>query len=575
MNARQTKIVLGITAAVILCWLTAPFWGSGDRTAMPVSQTPLLFNAEQAFQVTQEFVTQNPRRVLGSIEARQATGNLRDHLKDLGYSLDPPSYFNATIAGRRQVGSNVVAFRAGTLPEMLVVIAHYDTARTTVQGAMDDGSGIGVMLELARVFAGSPLRHSLLIVATDGEEWGMLGAADIAQNYPERRRFTAVLSLDWVSIGDLAELRLDADGQMSGYAPAWLRRIAVGAAEAQGLPVVAPSGFRESLQRAIALSLTDQGPFLHAGIPAVNLGSGSVDEARVREVYHSPNDTIENLKPASIGKYGQAAERILRSIDELVPVAPGMNNAFNWSDDTFVSGWAMTLLQYLAFLPFLAMLVFGWSQARLSLTTGKILREAIFFLAWLLPLGLIYSLILFCRLMRLLPHNSSYPGPLKDPLLTHPAWGVLWGILAGAVVVWIGLHFLAKYLTRGQSPSFGSSKTVLMTVLLIVVVLALQYNLYWATSFLVFPALIWGALGQGRSPGARAAGVLAILAGGFGLYAAAILSGRSLGVGLDMIWYAVLGLSNGMLQWQGFFLAAAAFVVGLRLLSLQFLRHPD
>ncbi len=569
MNSRQTKIVLGITIGVALLWLGAPIWGGASHAALPVSRTKLLFDADQAFQTTREFVTRNPKRILGSIEARQATGYLRDHLKRLGYQVNPPSYFDAMIAGRRQVGSNVVAVMTGALPEIIAVVAHYDTARTTLQGAMDDGAGVGVLLELARVFASSSLHHSIMIVASDGEEWGMLGAADIAQNSPERGRIAAVLSLDWVAIGDLAELRLGTDGQRSGYTPAWLRRLALQAAEAQGLPVAAPAGFEEDIQRAIALSRTDQGPFLSAGIPAINLDSGSVDEARVREVYHSQNDTIANLKLVSIENYGQAAERILRSIDELPAIPPGLNDAFCWRKDAFISEWAMALLHYLAFLPFLAMLLFGWLRHRQSLSTAAILREATFFLAWIAPFGLTYSLILFCRLMRLLPHNSLYPGPLKDPMLESPAWGALAGIFAASVAVGIGLHFLARYLTHGLPRSFDASKTMLMTGLLAVIVLALQYNPYWAVTFLTLPALIWGAVGRGRSVGARVAGALAILAAGTVLYAVAILFARELGAGWNILWYAVLGLSNGMLQWQGLFLTASAIVLGLRFLSLQ------
>jgi len=574
MSPKQTKIVWSIVAFVAIGWLSAPIWGGSGKTDLTASRTQLLFSEEQAFQTTREFVTRHPKRVLGSIEARQATGYIRDFLKREGYRVNPPSYFNAIMAGRRQPGSNVVAFKAGALPEILAAVAHYDTTRTTVQGAMDDGSGIGVLLELARIFAASPLRHSLLIIASDGEEWGMLGAADFAQNYPEKRLIAAVLSLDFVSVGDLAELRLDPDGQGGGYTPGWLRRIAFKAAETQGLPVVTPSGFQEAIQRAIDLSLSDQGPFLHAGIPAINLGSESVNEARAREVYHSQNDTIENMKPASVGKYGRAAECILRSVDELAAPQPGVDSDFRWRNETYVSGWAMTLLQCLAFLPFAVMLGFVWQQYCQSLNAGRFLRETTFFLAWFVPFGLVYSLILFCRLMRLLPQNSLYPGPLKDPMLT-PAWGVLVGILVSAVAVGIGLHFLARYLTRGLPRSFGASRTILMTFLLVVVLIAMQYNAYWASTFLTFPALIWGAVGRGRSVGARIIGALAIPAAGFVLYAAAFLSERGLGVGVDFLWYAVLGLGNGMLLWQGYFLAASAIVLGLRFLSLQLFSPPE
>jgi hypothetical protein len=574
MSPKQTKIVWSIAAFVVICWLSAPIWGGIGKADLAASSAQLLFGEQEAYQTTREFVTRNPKRVLGSIEARQATGYIRDFLKREGYQLNPPAYFNATIAGRRQPGSNVIAFKAGALSEILAVVAHYDTARTTIQGAMDDGSGIGVLLELARIFAASPLRHSLLIIASDGEEWGMLGAADFAQNHPQKQAITAVLSLDFVSAGDLANLRLDPDGQGGGYAPGWLRRIAFRSVETQGLPVVTPSGFQEAIQRAIALSLSDQGPFLQAGIPAINLGSESVDARRAREAYHSQNDTIENIKPASLGRYGRAAECILRSVDELAGMQHGMDGAFRWKNETYVSGWAMTLLQCLAFLPFAAMLGFVWQQHRRSLNPGKFLQETTYLIAWFVPFGLVYSLILFCRLMRFLPQNSLYPGPLKDPMLT-PAWGVLTGILASAAAVGIGLHFLARYLTRGLPRSYGASKTFLMVFLLLVVLLALRYDAYWASTFLTFPALIWGAIGRGRSIGARIMGALAIPAAGFALYATAFLSGRGLGMGVDVLWYAVLGLGNGMLHWQGYFLAVAATVLGLRFLALQLFSSPD
>ena len=420
MNANQIKIVLGITLTVVVCWLTAPFWGGAKTREVLISQTPLQFDPDQAQETTREFVLGNPRRVLGSLESRQATGYLQDHLQSLGYQVGF-SHFDAVIAGRREVGRNVLAFRQGSLPGILAIVAHYDTARTTVQGATDNGAGVGVLLQLARVFAGLPLRHSLLVVASDGEEWGMLGAADIANNYAARQHIQAVLSLDGIAVGDLAVLTLDTQGQKSGYTPSWLRRIALHAAEVQGLPVMMPSGFREDIERAIPLSRTDQGPFLHAGIPAINLGSSSTDEARMRQVYHSEEDTIDNLKTSSIAKYGLVAERIIRSLDELPASDFVMDDAFRWGRTTYVVGWAVNFLQYLTFLPFLAMLGIGWVQLRPAPGPERALRDISMFLTGLVPFALFYSLILFCRMMRLLPQNSYYPKPLQDPILTQPS----------------------------------------------------------------------------------------------------------------------------------------------------------
>jgi len=569
MSSKQIRSVFVITLVVVVCWLTVPLWGGGEDTAPSVPQAPPAFDAEQAFRSTEEFVTQNPMRLLGSLEARQATGYLQGVLQHLGYAVSF-SHFDALVAGRRQAGRNIVAFRAGSSPGIIAVAAHYDTARTTVQGVADNGAAVGVLLELARVFSISPPQHSLLILASDGGEWSLSGAADIAANYPGSRNFMAVLTLDGVSVGELAGLRLDTEGQISGYTPPWLRGLAFRAAGAQGVPVLTPSGFREYFQHALALARTEQGPFLKAGIPAINLGSESADPTHAKRIYHSSQDTIANLKAESLRKYGTAAERILRAMDGLGAVPAGSMKSFAWKDDAFVSGWAATVLHVLAFLPFFAMVAFGWARCRRSLHAGTVLRESIFFLAWLVPFFLMFSLILLFRLLRFLPLSGLYPAPLKDSVLESPAWGLMTGVLAGALVIGVGLHFLARYLTRGQPRTFDASRTLLMTFLLIVVVLALLYNTYWAVTFLAFPALLWGAIGRGRSVGGRIAGALMILAAGFTFYIMAVFAASSLDAGWRLLWYATLALSSGMLQWQGYFLAASATVLGLRFLSLQF-----
>jgi hypothetical protein len=577
MSSKQIKIVFLVVVGVILCsGGPLPPWGGrvGSRNDLQVFVAALQFNADEAYRTTKEFVTRNPRRVLGSLEAWQAAADILGTFKRLRYEVRE-SDFDAVIAGRRQTGRNILAFKAGASPEILAVIAHYDTARTTFQGAMDDGAGVGVLLELARVFAQSPPRRSLLFIASDGEEWGQLGAADIATHYPERQRIAAVLSLDGVSIGDLSGLRLDEDGQLGGFTPLWLRLIAWRAAVCQGLPVVYPFDWQELIQRAFALSLADQGPFLNAGIPAINLGSESVDATRARAILNSQDDTIDNLKTASIGTYGRAAERILRSIDGLSSTPFTMDEAFAWSEYSFVRGWAMRVQQYLVFLPLLMMFVFGCWNCRRFLSIEKLLMETLFFVTWLAPFMLGYSLIQICRIMRWLPRTSLYPAPFKDPILASPAWGVLAAVVAISALFGIGLHLLVRYMTRSHECTFAFSQVASVTILLIVVAISLQYSPYWAVTFLVFPALVWPALGRGRNAAARFGWALAIAAAGMTFVVAACLSQHGLSAGGSVLWYAALGLSSGMLRWQGFLLASSAVVLGMRFIALQFSDLPD
>jgi hypothetical protein len=570
MNANHRKIVWGFSAWAALCFLTVPFWGRLNTQKIPVSQTPPQFSAERALNLTREFITQNPKRDFGSMESRQAAGFIRDELKRIGYRISPPSYFNAIIAGKKQEGSNIIGFREGTLPGILVILAHYDTARTTVQGAMDDGGGIGVMLELAGVFANSSLRHGLLIVASDGEEWGALGAADLAGSYPDRARISAVLSLDGVAIGDLSRLVLDAGGFGRGYAPAWLRRITETAALPSGLSVASASGLMEHMQRALAVSGTDQGPLLGAGIAAINLSSRSVDKGRENEIYHTDQDIIGNLKASSIAAYGLTAERILRSLDENPP-SGSMDDGFRCYGDNFIAPWAIRILHVSLFLPFLAAIVCAWTLPTANLRTAG--REILVFLAWLAPFLLVYSLLLFFRLMRLLPRGSASPGPFRDPILASPSWGML-SILAGTALLFgIAFHFWARYLTRSIPANSSGSKQLLLTGLALVVAWMLIQNSYAATAFLFIPACVWLAIGKYRKPAARLAAAAGIVSAGAVMILAIPGFERGQNTIPGVLWYAVLALGNGMLTWSGFLLIAVVATLGLRLMALQFSRN--
>ena len=86
--------------------------------------------------------------------------------------------------------TNVVAtLRGTTSPDRVyVVTGHYDSRNTDVfdptgdaPGADDDGSGVAVVLELARVFARRPTEATIVLAAVAGEEQGLFGSTFLAQ----------------------------------------------------------------------------------------------------------------------------------------------------------------------------------------------------------------------------------------------------------------------------------------------------------------------------------------------------------------------------------------------------------
>jgi hypothetical protein len=78
----------------------------------------------------------------------------------------------------------------------VLLVAHYDTVVGS-PGASDDAAGVAAALEVVRaVRAGPALEADLLILFTDLEEGGMVGAHAFVRDHPAARDVTAFINLD-------------------------------------------------------------------------------------------------------------------------------------------------------------------------------------------------------------------------------------------------------------------------------------------------------------------------------------------------------------------------------------------
>jgi hypothetical protein len=92
-------------------------------------------------------------------------------------------------------GANVIAKLKGTNPaddRIFIISGHLDSRNKDVMdaiggapGANDDGSGVAVVIELARVMAGMEFSATILFVAFTGEEQGLKGATYLADKAKE------------------------------------------------------------------------------------------------------------------------------------------------------------------------------------------------------------------------------------------------------------------------------------------------------------------------------------------------------------------------------------------------------
>ena len=96
---------------------------------------------------------------------------------------------------------NLDSTAGSNLPPILIG-AHYDAIPGT-PGADDNATGVAVLLELAAVFAKSPLKYSLQLVAFDLEEYGLLGSTAYARHLKQKgQKLRLMLSLEMLGYCD-------------------------------------------------------------------------------------------------------------------------------------------------------------------------------------------------------------------------------------------------------------------------------------------------------------------------------------------------------------------------------------
>ena len=564
------RILLLAAAGLFMVILNLPFIMSFRYVQVIVDDTSPRFSSARAFNTTRDFVTQFPMRRFGSLEARQSTGYLSDKLSAMGYEVEYINY-DGRIGGGQQAGRNVLAYKQGEMDEIIAVTAHFDTARPTVQGAAKNGAAVGVLLELAELFSEEKTRQSLLFAFTDGGEWGSTGARDLALNYEKNDRIAAVLTLDYVAPGDLAGFRLDTIGQLRGVAPFGLRKLAEDAAGGQTPHVPVKSGGvdAELLEKAFMVSRSEQGPFLKAGIPAINLGSFSTDRIREKAILHSSEDTIDNLKIETIDKYGRVAEQIVRSLAKS-PEIPPFSDKPSMMSQTVRQICILTLCIVGFIIPLLHI-----KDSRKTLNLAPMGRELLAFLATWFPFLVLFLGIRLAYAARQFPFYDLYPAIAKDPVMHAPPLKVIVIILAGTLFVSIAVWIIARYfLKEGTKPDCRNSYAVLWCLLAVTILLAVACNLFWAAVFFLAPAVLWPLPHSGKNaePGAgkNVINMVCIAVAAVPACLALWWLAAKLGFGWNFFWYQALALTTGLFSPFAYFAGTAVAAVGIRFLVISF-----
>ena len=218
----------------------------------------------------------------------------------------------AKLAGQtlttRRGSANVVALLEGGDPalkhEYVVLTAHLDGlgkgaavgGDSIYNGAMDNASGIAMLLEVARVLQASPERpkRSIVFLATTAEERGLLGA-DYYADRPTVPRDAIVANVNMDMPVSVVPMR---DFVAYGAEHSTLGAAAARAAQAEGFALTPDPRPDE-----VIFVRSDQYPFVRRGIPALYIDNGetardprhdakALYEAFTKDRYHQPSDDV-------------------------------------------------------------------------------------------------------------------------------------------------------------------------------------------------------------------------------------------------------------------------------------------
>ncbi len=246
-------------------------------------------------------IAEDPRPI-GSPQHDEARAYLLDQLESLGWRTEVQEsigMFDFGGDGTQLMGAvaNVIATKPGTASTGTVLLtAHYDTVAGS-PGAGDDGIGVGVLLETARALSTSgPPRNTVMILLTDGEEVGLLGAEAFVR---ERAK----------QLGPTVVLNHEARG--AGGGPLTFR---MSSPNSELIEVLAgaPGVFADSSSEATFEALPNDSDFR----PFEQGGLYGFDTAIMADgaYYHSPNDDPAHLSAASLQQMGDATLAMTREL---------------------------------------------------------------------------------------------------------------------------------------------------------------------------------------------------------------------------------------------------------------------
>jgi Zn-dependent M28 family amino/carboxypeptidase len=216
-------------------------------------------------------------------------------LDQFGDTYIHPFKFHSRIIRKVINGNNLLAWipGSGQTDQYIVLSAHYDHVgvrnNAIYNGADDNASGVGALLEIARYLQAHPPRHNVVIAAFDAEEMGLRGADAFVEDPPiSLEKIVLNINMDMISRNEQEELFICG----TSYTPQFRQLLVPVISQDSSINV--SFGHEPPDYSGIQdwTGSSDHGKFHAKGIPFLYFG---VED---HEDYHQPTDDFERINPS-------------------------------------------------------------------------------------------------------------------------------------------------------------------------------------------------------------------------------------------------------------------------------------
>ena len=197
MEREQPPVVQKYGLWLTLCLVTILYFAHEALSNGPEIESDSDFASVVAVQLVKDILSEDVPHPAGSPANHRVKDRILEHLRSIGIKPHVQATWSChPYLGRCSPIQNIVAIVGADRASYIALMAHYDSVPTSV-GAADDGSGVATVLEIGRLLrdrTGS--ENGLLLLITDAEEDGLLGAEAFFAQHPLASKVSAVINLE-------------------------------------------------------------------------------------------------------------------------------------------------------------------------------------------------------------------------------------------------------------------------------------------------------------------------------------------------------------------------------------------